>query len=104
LARRIASRIFLLSFAPRLSHLKIGVDFTNKFTPSFCGCRSQKRKKTALTVFFTLLGSARAKAALKMLMILTLGVSFTKILRAAFFEKKGFAQLAQQGSTPLPKL
>jgi hypothetical protein len=45
----------------------------------------QKRKKTDnLTVFFALSGSARIKAAGKMLVKLTQGVNFSNILQAAF--------------------
>jgi len=44
-------------------------------SPTYCAHRSQKRKKTDdyLTVFFTLLGSARTKAACKTLMKSTPG-------------------------------
>jgi len=63
-----------------------GVNFTNMFTHSFYAHRSQERKKTDnLTIFFfTLLGSARTKAAHIMLMKLTPGVKFTNVFRAAF--------------------
>ncbi len=54
------------------------------FMRTFYEHRSQKHKKTDnLTVFFMLLGHARAKAARKMLMKLTSGVNFINVLHKA---------------------
>ena len=62
-----------------------GVDFINVFTRSFYARRSPKRKKVfELTVFFALLGSARVKAARKMLAKLTPDVYLLKKNRAFF--------------------
>jgi hypothetical protein len=65
--------------------LRAWVDFTYVLCTAFMLVDPKSVKKIDnLTVFFTLLGSAHAKAASKMLMKLTAGVDFTNILRAAF--------------------
>jgi hypothetical protein len=55
--------------------IRSGVNFTDIFTHSFCACRFQKRKKTDdLSVFFTLLGSARIKVVRRTLVKLSPGI------------------------------
>ena len=59
---------------------KEGVNFINVFMGRFYTCRSQTRKKLLeLTVFLALLGSASVKAARKMLVKLSQGVSQPRV-------------------------
>jgi len=64
--------------------VEICAQFHQCSTRSFCACRSQKRKKDDLTLFFTLSGSTREKAARKTLVKLTPWVDFINIFQAAF--------------------
>jgi len=70
-----------------VSHIR--AQFHQRSTCSFYNRRSQKHKKDSQVVnlFFTLLGSTSIKAAHKMLVKLTPGVDFTKVLRAVFANK-----------------
>jgi len=60
-----------------LMKLTTGVDFINVLRAAFAHTDPKSPKKTDnLNVFFALLGSARTKAALRMLMKLALALSF----------------------------
>ena len=70
----------LVSEQNNTAYLSSGVNFINVLTSYFYARRSQKRKKLLnLTVFFALLGSARVKAACRMMVKLTPGVNTTKL-------------------------
>jgi hypothetical protein len=76
----------------RLSTMRVSSGFSTwgQFhqcsTSSFYASRSQKWKKTVkLSVFFSLLGSASAKAACRTLMKLTPGAHFTNMFTCSFY-------------------
>jgi len=74
----------ILKFINEL-HLPIRYQFHQHIYTQIYARRSRKRKKTdVLTVFFTLLGSARIKAVGRMLMKSTQGINFINILWTAF--------------------